>query len=693
MMVFGLIPLSVTNVFADDSATQYKELKAGEYQWATIENGGDTYWFVIKPDKDAFYALYTDGMFNDTFCELYDSEKKPIWGCYEESTPYGGYRVEAELKSGETYYLAVYYDDENQTGDIYVGDDILTPAESIVLTQGEEITVNVDTTVSLSYEFTPENHINVPYSSLKWSCSDESVAELFGDGNLKIKSAGEVVVTVETESGLTDSIKVKAVEKEALSPGDQKQGKITYPYAKVIYKITPEKDCRYLIKASSKYDMNMRFYQKPSNMTVDSGLNPSISKDLTGGETYYLEIQFRSGLTGPFTVSVEEMTRVKSVKITSPPTQTTYVKGFLPRDSFNCDGIEADITWADDTVSHWKYGDGNYINGEYISAFTWKKGEENIINVTCGGQYDSFYVNVIDDPVESIEVVKGLDEPITEFTHGSWSGQSYNPDTDMYEYEYYWYSIRDTDLKDVELKINYKDGTSKTAKYSDKVDFYGFSYKNNGQNDKHWTVGSDNDITISYLGHTTPLKVTIVESPIDHIEVTEKPAPIERYTHGFWDEESDFFGDYGEYYRYDENNFKGIPVRIYYKDGTTVDTVTGEELNGYKVEYYTLQSLWEPFDIGNKNKIYINYMGHLTETNAEIVENTHNKIGDINKDSNIDVLDALIIHKYAIDKITLNDEEKYLADVNDDGTVDILDSVDIQKYAVDKLKEFNKKIA
>lgn len=75
MMVFGLIPLSVTSVFADDSAAEYKELKPGESQWAVIENGGDCDWFVVKPEEDSVYALYTNGAFVDTYCELYDSGK------------------------------------------------------------------------------------------------------------------------------------------------------------------------------------------------------------------------------------------------------------------------------------------------------------------------------------------------------------------------------------------------------------------------------------------------------------------------------------------------------------------------------------------------------------------------------------------------------------------------------------------
>ena len=66
-------------------------------------------------------------------------------------------------------------------------------------------------------------------------------------------------------------------------------------------------------------------------------------------------------------------------------------------------------------------------------------------------------------------------------------------------------------------------------------------------------------------------------------------------------------------------------------------------------------------------------------------------IGDVNRDGNVDVLDAVLVQKYSASKATLDDEQLYIGDVNDDGTVDILDAVQIQKYAGEKITEFKKK--
>ena len=66
-------------------------------------------------------------------------------------------------------------------------------------------------------------------------------------------------------------------------------------------------------------------------------------------------------------------------------------------------------------------------------------------------------------------------------------------------------------------------------------------------------------------------------------------------------------------------------------------------------------------------------------------------IGDANLDGVVDIFDATLIQKYAVDKAELTDGQKAVADVNDDGVVDVLDASDIQKFAVEKITEFKKK--
>ena len=69
----------------------------------------------------------------------------------------------------------------------------------------------------------------------------------------------------------------------------------------------------------------------------------------------------------------------------------------------------------------------------------------------------------------------------------------------------------------------------------------------------------------------------------------------------------------------------------------------------------------------------------------------YGKIGDVNGDGEVDVLDAALVQKYTAEKTDLDERQLYVADVNDDNIVDILDAIDIQKYAAEIITEFKKK--
>lgn len=56
--------------------------------------------------------------------------------------------------------------------------------------------------------------------------------------------------------------------------------------------------------------------------------------------------------------------------------------------------------------------------------------------------------------------------------------------------------------------------------------------------------------------------------------------------------------------------------------------------------------------------------------------------GDVNGDQIVDILDAVLIQKYSVDKVAFNTAQKNVADYNKDGNIDILDAVAIQKAAV-----------
>ena len=59
-------------------------------------------------------------------------------------------------------------------------------------------------------------------------------------------------------------------------------------------------------------------------------------------------------------------------------------------------------------------------------------------------------------------------------------------------------------------------------------------------------------------------------------------------------------------------------------------------------------------------------------------------LGDVNEDTKIDAKDALMVLKFAVNKIELTADQQLAADVNKDTKIDAKDALEILKYAVDK---------
>lgn len=62
----------------------------------------------------------------------------------------------------------------------------------------------------------------------------------------------------------------------------------------------------------------------------------------------------------------------------------------------------------------------------------------------------------------------------------------------------------------------------------------------------------------------------------------------------------------------------------------------------------------------------------------------HFEKGDVNADETLDIIDAVNIQKFAVDRIEFRDEQKSFGDFNGDETCDILDSSAIQKALVNE---------
>ncbi len=228
----------------------------------------------------------------------------------------------------------------------------------------------------------------------------------------------------------------------------------------------------------------------------------------------------------------------------------------------------------------------------------WEKGKENYLTVSYLGVETQIPVDIIDNPVKSIEVVKYDEIKLIENVVGFWNQTGYEGDSG----KYFYYFI--PDINGVAVKINYNDGTSKTAEVGSYVDGREITWWDN-QYEKHFTVGSDNYITIKYAGVTTELPVTVVENPVESITVNSAPTRVY------------YLGD-AVYSNRDD--ITGLNFTVNFKDGTKktynyTDVEKNRKFDGY---YYNVE-LADEEKVG-LNDVKFEYMGKTAVYQVEVKE-------------------------------------------------------------------------
>ena len=205
-----------------------------------------------------------------------------------------------------------------------------------------------------------------------------------------------------------------------------------------------------------------------------------------------------------------------------------------------------------------------YLNGYYPSYKDdqdknhWSVGSVNYYTVTYLGHSISVPVTIEPSPVESISVISGTSKRYIENVDG-YNDSKYISETGEYD-DFYKYRFEKSDVYDAVIQINYTNGKSKTARLGDKVDGYYFDIEEDQYTD-HWKLGSDNYVTVSYMGKETKLPITIIANPVDHIEVISAPSRI--YYYG-----DEAFGDYDsgdDYYYFNTTDPTGLTVKVYIK--------------------------------------------------------------------------------------------------------------------------------
>ena len=296
----------------------------------------------------------------------------------------------------------------------------------------------------------------------------------------------------------------------------------------------------------------------------------------------------------------------------------------------NVDYFRYSLYELDDTTVIVRYKDGSteertindFWEDDYVevtpkdNARYYAVGDNNEAYLKFFGFKKSIFLTIVESPVKSIELV-GKDGFSVIEDYDGYIDTKYNPETGYYDIEYFRYEIKD--MSDAEIRINYKDGTSKAAKMDDTVDGIHFTTSDT-QEDTPWTLGGEQYVTIKYLSTTIDVPVTVLPNPVDYIEIPDGEAlTLYENTDGYWDtgwtEDDEAF----VFYHYYTPDIDKIPVVIHYTDGTVKNTHIDEEIDGDYVSYHAKQGA-NPWTKGGDNFIDVTFFGRSTKLRVNIVD-------------------------------------------------------------------------
>jgi hypothetical protein len=217
------------------------------------------------------------------------------------------------------------------------------------------------------------------------------------------------------------------------------------------------------------------------------------------------------------------------------------------------------------------YGDFRF-GGDLTGGTTYVLGVRS-----WSGEADTFHVMVEESPVVALTVQPlSVYEGTTGYTTSYWDStlQQY---VDYYRYNWQYYTDFTVRMKDGSTVESHGTGFS----YGD--EWYSTSASDNQGQGEQWLAGNTYTGTVSVMGVTAPVQITIEESPVVAIELN--PILLPENENGYqttgYDQES---GSYKEYFHYWWNN--QISGTVVFKDGQRV-TLDGNGIY-YNNEWYSL---------------------------------------------------------------------------------------------------------
>jgi len=244
----------------------------------------------------------------------------------------------------------------------------------------------------------------------------------------------------------------------------------------------------------------------------------------------------------------------------------------------------------------------------YIEADSYREEISYVLTVE-----ESEYLGIEIVSIPTFEVVEN------DVENGYWEARYQDEIVDRY-FVYYAEAV----LDEAVVMLNYKDGHSEQLAFTDENGFRtGLSvewdfYKN------PWKIGNDNCYYITYKGMKAIANATVVESPVESIEVVSIGSTefIEHdESRGYW---TKYYFDIEldeKYFEYAvEDVARSVKLAVKYKDGSTEEVVYyDEETDEYSgISFYSDQYK-NPWTLG-ENEFEIWYKGFCITEKATVVE-------------------------------------------------------------------------
>ena len=423
----------------------------------------------------------------------------------------------------------------------------------------------------------------------------------------------------------------------------------------------------------SQYNVNCYSYQYNEHWTV-------------GSDNYY-EIEYL-GSTCQIPVTIKESPFVSAVytpvngsyNLTEGIDSTVYYDRFDEEFNFYNLSFEhgdkitlvlndgSSVVYSYNENNGWVYNNDDYIetefendNGELVTVRIsydqyenhWQAGKSYELTVECMGVTTTTIVNILENPISSIEFI-----PIKPIEYKENINGYYEYDNNGEKYFYYY--LPSFEIGDV-LRINNKDGSVIDYTYIGWQESYGesvflssngdciFEYDINtssNQFENHWTLGDYNYYQIEYFGANCDVPVSITEINIKSIEYIRANSDIVEFTNGYRRVYYDEDGVLCDYYEYNINVSEGDIFKVVcsdntveeyvcyketaeYEDGTTYDyyelrSENGEVIDVNHIDFSYIQSYDNCWTVGNSYPVQVAYGGHNAAFNVNITEHTHN---------------------------------------------------------------------